>query len=83
VKETPTLVKLFQLIHLTQFGDPTVCLLVTRTDINKTKKKIGYMGNTPEVQWYVPLAYDVGGDEMTDGIKTGPLSRHFKISLFC
>ena len=25
------------------------------------------MGNTPEFQWYVTLANDVGGDEMTEG----------------
>jgi len=30
------------------------------------------MGNTPEFQCYVPLAYDVGGDEMTDDRKTDP-----------
>jgi hypothetical protein len=42
---------------------------VTRTNTNNTKKKpqIGYMGNNPEFQWYVTLAYDVGGDEMTEG----------------
>jgi len=41
---------------------------VTRTHINNTKEnQIGYMGNTPEVQWYVTLAYDVGGDEMAEG----------------
>jgi hypothetical protein len=68
VKETPKLVKWFQLIHLTQFGEATVCLLVTRTNINNTKKKkqIDCMGNTPDFQWYVTLAY-VGGDEMTEG----------------
>jgi len=38
---------------------------VTRTNINNIKKiQIGYMENTPEFQWYVTLAYDVGGDEM-------------------
>lgn len=68
MKETRKLVKWFHLVHLTQFGDATVCPLVTRTNNNNTKiNQIGYMGNTPQFQWYITFTYDVGGDEMTEG----------------